>query len=424
MPALRQVQESYWLEDGCALHRHGGVTDVLYPWGASMGAWRLQAGTRVAWTPRFLVANLETRLQRKQFAAPEEEASLRFLLEAWPAAVKDAIRPLPEQHWQVLCQANRYGGFYLDLLRSNPALAMLNTPRNPDAVANLPADLFQRKRRELAGLCGLTPAESTVRILARMPVASVMRTNVMLFHRVLGEVAGPHDWVRHLPVLTGPVLRLLGSGVRRLITYRLALSVAACGERSEAWAMFDRLSELEDLVAQVRATRVRIDSPDQIPELVQRLRLRALELADVARLSGGAAGGAGAQDFPPPPLPETAQIRAIRSAPMLKSEGRAMRHCCGAYVDRVVRGNAYFYHMTWPERATICIQRSGRQWRLEQAKGFANRVLKRHTINLIEMWIVEGTRPHNVEMQPRRLHRPYGQAPGSEPRQASFFDNA
>jgi hypothetical protein len=97
-----------------------------------------------------------------------------------------------------------------------------------------------------------------------------------------------------------------------------------------------------------------------------------------------------AVDFPDPPLPDTADIIAIRTQADLRAEGCQMGHCAGTnegYARRVAGGAGYFYRVLRPERATAFIVRSGVVWRLEEVKGLHNARVQATTRRSISLWL-------------------------------------
>jgi hypothetical protein len=61
-------------------------------------------------------------------------------------------------------------------------------------------------------------------------------------------------------------------------------------------------------------------------------------------------------EFPPPPIPETDLIEAIRSDDALNQEGIDMEHCIASYALKIATGSYYAYRMHCPVRATIGIR--------------------------------------------------------------------
>ena len=94
--------------------------------------------------------------------------------------------------------------------------------------------------------------------------------------------------------------------------------------------------------------------------------------------------------FREPPLPETETIRAIRTKEELTAEGAAMHHCVGGYGWRVLEGDVYFYRMSEPERATICITPRAGWWVLEEVRGVCNQSVRESTLAAIEAWLAAG----------------------------------
>jgi hypothetical protein len=93
--------------------------------------------------------------------------------------------------------------------------------------------------------------------------------------------------------------------------------------------------------------------------------------------------------FPPPPLPDTAQIKAIRNVVDLFREGKTQQHCVVTYAHSIASGESYIYRLLQPQRATLELRRDGNDWVVGQFKLGRNREPGLKARRIVDEWLAQ-----------------------------------
>lgn len=384
---------------------------VMRPWGPGAGAWLfdVETGRWRGCIPDLSIGAMERfcRAARRQAGALEtldEEGravsipaplapsfagrkalATEAFLSSIPVEVRRAVRPFAEGQWELLRLADRCGTPFLDLLASNPALALALALRRrlvvPLARTADVSRLLRKRQREVAGRLGFPRAESAVRTLRRVPAATLSFWRLHHLRLALGreDLAGR---LRFAPRLNASVLRLLcDPAAAPLVTPAFVEEIARLRTETRSAGIARSVLELRDLHVALQRPR---------PPIVGSLRAleRAHERAvlDLGRAPQRAAL-AGLYRFPPPPLPDSDGIEAIRTADALWQEGREMNSCAAGYAPLVASGRVFLYRVTSPERATVSVERSPQGWRVAQLRGPSNRAVSRATARKAAAWV-------------------------------------
>jgi len=352
------------LDSGQLELRLGRRTSVrVEPWSAGLGLWSVQGGrARTSWFS-FLP------LLVPAFERSEDRAVHRFLEEI-PADVAGAVRTYPGfgqlalVHWACRWPPAR------DLLVANPGLLWLLavgvyeygiTQREVE-------DLLGKKQRVILGRI-LRISEATgaqLKLQRKVDFGAAGLGEARLFREALGR-GGMAHLVRHNRVIPIGLFSLLAR-YPALAREPLLERLTAVGEGTSRREVLGGLRHNNPALAREVATmlaELAPDVPQPVPRAVQNggargLKRRADKPADngAGRVQPGRPGVRHHEDsliarFPPPPLPDSESIRAIRSAVELDVESRRMSHCVRDYARDVWRGARYFYRVLQPERATL-----------------------------------------------------------------------
>jgi len=89
--------------------------------------------------------------------------------------------------------------------------------------------------------------------------------------------------------------------------------------------------------------------------------------------------------FPPPPYTGSNHMRPLLNAGMLKREGLRMKNCVAGYAENVTARQAYFYHWSGSQEATVQIDRWGKtaRWCFVEALSVENEELPSTEIKAI-----------------------------------------
>lgn len=100
--------------------------------------------------------------------------------------------------------------------------------------------------------------------------------------------------------------------------------------------------------------------------------------------------------FPPPPWPgESGYATPLSDWRDLIRESLEMGNCTGKepnFLESVTRGRMYFYRIeqAWGmERATLCVERGRKHWRIAQARGRWNANLRRSQLLCLAVWVAD-----------------------------------
>ncbi|HQP88946.1 MAG TPA: PcfJ domain-containing protein [Thermoanaerobaculia bacterium] len=383
---------------------------VTRAWGQGAGAWvrEVEEGGWRGFRPSFSVAAMERacRSARRQAGTLEslDEAGRPVLVEAplpptfagrkalayeaflasIPDVVRRAVRRFGEGHWELIRLADRCGEPFLDLVASNPALALalafrrrLSAPIGPSSAVSR---LLRRRQRDIAGRLGFPATESTAHVLRRVPVPTLSFWRLHHLRAALGNEALA-ERLRFAPRLNASVLRLLcDPAAAPLVTPAFIDEFARRRTEDRGATLARSVLELRELHAALERPRAPVVGSVRALERAHAAAIRELGRAPRRALL------AAARPFPPPPLPESQGLEAIRTPDELWQEGHAMNSCVAAYAPRVSDGSIYFYRVASPGRATISVERSARGWRVAEIRGPSNRLVSRSTRLRLDAW--------------------------------------
>lgn len=92
-------------------------------------------------------------------------------------------------------------------------------------------------------------------------------------------------------------------------------------------------------------------------------------------------------DFPTPPLPGNQMIVPISSWLELALEGLHMRHCVGAYHQRIYAGKFFIYQVLTTPRVTLSLRAQGNDWLIDEARSYANTPPSKEAMLLVHNWL-------------------------------------
>lgn len=93
--------------------------------------------------------------------------------------------------------------------------------------------------------------------------------------------------------------------------------------------------------------------------------------------------------FPEPLLPGSTEIEPVRTLAELFAEGEAMHHCAASYASFCASGERTVYRVLRPQRATLCLQRSGpgESPFIQELRGAANEYVAQATADAVRSWM-------------------------------------
>jgi len=365
---------------------------VLMPWPA-MRAFCTPV-RRADWkvlTPRFAIPPEVDRgvAGRARRAGPQLDLDYQGIEEIRrfcafiPGAIRNAVAPFPERHWQLLTWIARTGLAAEHLLTSNPALAF--------AVA-CGSDLAEREthvryaqkycllpyhpQRAILAAFGFPATELARRVLRKLSPRATTLDRLVLLRRTLSD-QDVAERLAHLPAINEGVLALLEDGTVAQLTPAALRELAVRPDGAADAAR--KLAETIRLWGLVRPTEV-------LPRIgrVERIEVAHREVtADAVKLRAPFQLG-----FPPPPIPGTTTIVPIRTRAMLVEEGRLQHNCAADYEEKIVTGLLALYRVLAPERCTLSLkqERCGRRV-ISELKTKCNGQPSARTVETVKAWI-------------------------------------
>lgn len=339
--------------------------------------------------------------------AGESAVAWREFLGRIPLEILEHVVRFRPPHLHLLRSIARHPSM-LDLVGSTPALAWMLAHAgeflgdgHPPLVPGEMDRLVASRQRLIAARLGLGDTTATIRLLRKLPTASVQVGALRAVRRLLRN-ADRAAFLAHLPKVNVGVLLLLDSDEgERLATDSLCREVA--DQRAEDHEP-DTLMLLQDLGRMAVILRrpldryrsiaaVRHDHAEMVHQMNQRPRapLRQEPVVHrpvpITRVTTG-------DIFPPPPFPglEDGSITPLTSSSALDKEGEAMHHCVAAYGPLVQMGSLYIYRVLRPQRATVELRMDGREWQLGQLKGRDNREVSDGTRQAVVAWLAQARR--------------------------------
>ena len=239
-----------------------------------------------------------------------------------------------------------------DLIPTNPlllwlvswAMAELSTP--PEEVR----EIASWKRRDLAAWCGGVNSKACVRVIEKFDPPS----SLVWVDRLRKAIADP-DAVAlsaHSETpFTGTYLLRAQPELRQLKAFQAELSDATrtLGPQSVADLLRDIRQLAKLLERDVEQGIHDCPNAQALKGLHDRL-LTDLYATDPPKLRELRSHPV---SFGRPPVPGTPDIEPIRNTVELTAEGELMQHCCATHTPWVRDGEAYFYRVLRPERATL-----------------------------------------------------------------------
>ncbi len=339
--------------------------------------------------------------------AGESAVAWREFLGQIPLDVLEQVIRFRPPHLQLLRSVARHPSM-LDLVRSTPALAWVlahaaevlggGRPQLAEGEVNR---LLAGRQRLVAARFGLGETEAAVRLLRKLPMASIQAASIVALIRLIANTQAAR-LLTHLPRVNLGVLLLLDAAESgRLATEALHREVAARREDDAQPETLMLLQDLERMAVILRRpleryrsiAAVRADHAEMVHQMNQRPRApqrpepvlnRPFPLIQIRTRDV----------FPPPPFPglKDGSITPITSASDLDKEGMAMHHCVAAYAPLVQTGSLYIYRVLRPQRATVELHMDGREWQLGQVKGRDNREVSQATRQMVGEWLAEARR--------------------------------
>lgn len=311
--------------------------------------------------------------------------NLRDFYSVVPAEIRTFLLDLDAGQysvWALLYRSNAAR----DLIESNPFLLWLLAHRK--RYMEKPGDwrracrIATKKQREIIGALDYGPAaQSVVRALRKVPTAEF---NYWFSYRLRDALRDEtaRTILGYLPHITDATVRIVNRPELRAVVNTDFLEelgrLSHGSARKRYYALCDTVWYAEACGRPVRKRQVR--SLETGERLFRDVRHMYDEMEAKKRYANII--------FPEPPLPGTAHITPIETAPDLYAEGRAQEHCCAEYARQVAcDGNTYLYRVLEPERCTLAIIFHNRMWTIRECRTAKNGRVGSETRKAIARWL-------------------------------------
>ncbi|MDZ7697720.1 MAG: hypothetical protein U5R49_12635 [Deltaproteobacteria bacterium] len=302
--------------------------------------------------------------------------------------------------WFLIKQCQLYPSF-LDLMRSNPALAYSFAHRKVLGLRTKRLGrkdterLLAGKHRKIASYLGLGNSNAVVHIIKKIPASACIRHRIQGF---LEQLDRKELWkpLLHLETIDEPVLDLYGS-LNNYPSYfiprkefvedlasRFHMPGLISSSEDTIWTdclnpLFRIFYYLEDEKHDFNSLGEMENKYERVIELLNRECLPARD-----------------HKYPAPPVPGSDTIQPVLDRRELYEEGFDQKNCIYSYDGDILAGRRYVYRILKPERATLSISkvRNGwgkrkAQWRIEEIKTRANNQPGLETVAAIRSWFEE-----------------------------------
>ncbi len=300
-----------------------------------------------------------------------------------PASVLETVSKFPDQHFTLLRCISRCPDI-MELLETNPLLGYMvatkklwlpiaATPDGLDTVLRLP-------RRQILERLGFeTPSNAMVRVIGRVPHSACTPAIV---HALRITLRNPETIKRmsFLPRVNAGVAEIAACPLTLSMTSNGFLEHVGNNQEEDRQALTKRhietYAKLRGRYGDRHERRV-FKKPSEFHAACSTycyfLHTEEIQECDLP--------------FPDPPLPDTPEIRAIRTPGDVEEEGNRQRNCVIGFLRVLAAGDAFLYRVLEPERATLLIEKHHGRWRIGELSAAGNVPVTMETEALVKDWL-------------------------------------
>ena len=230
--------------------------------------------------------------------------------------------------------------------------------------------LLPRKRREIVGQCGFPATKATLHALARVPCSQLTGSLLVDLRTVLGDDAR-RQRAAHLPVLSGPALKVLASPHLDRVSPLFLLTLPKGIGDVDINSIVNMLGHTVSLARELGRPDLVFQSHDQLTETHNALMQAARLQLKIRNVKLPKAPDLLTDD-------EKTWVEPLDSLAAMVAEGASMHHCLGTLADQRVRaehGRLVAFALHGQARLTLAIACDDiGMWHIYDLKGFANAV--------------------------------------------------
>jgi len=339
---------------------------------------------------------------------PRAIPAINSFMQYIPKELRICLKPFMWRQMVLLKMVRHDARAMIDLVQSNPALALLFADRVAEKEVPIydAVKLAGRKRRFILEFAGGPCTESAVKILSRIrPDESLTKNddpqsryftqntckelrkvvyNHSLMYRLRHIRKIPIGFLRYLVEKTDLSLWLLkihypgtaiaGQELFETIVslFRIWNDIVAMGNYIGGAAPVSRIMKLHDV--------------RQLKKLHDTWADHVINKTEVSVINT-CKQKYGTTQFPKPPIAGTDAIIPIETIEELFAESRRMHNCAASYAERIMEGKCYLYRVLKPERATLEIKEEDGIFFPVQLKAACNLDVGEGTKEIVEEWV-------------------------------------
>ena len=323
----------------------------------------------------------------------DEEKSINKFIELIPVEIKKQVNLFGNNHWELIKSLIDHEKLLTPIIKTNPALAYLiifigelNSGYSFYNHFNYLGNLVLSKQKEILDKAGYIGSNRLVRIFSKINSKELE----------IKHLIGLRNTLSSSPLIRERVLKLLSHS--RIINKSLLdvlstnppiieiLSNKAAVDLISSPTYNKDLENLYKIFINSRKNRINIHEIEDITQIestLKRLQEKIkLKKEDFNR-------------FPPPPLPGTNNIIALRNVTELRSWSKKQNNCIRNYVSKVKEHKSFFYKVILnDEEATLEIKLSRNQIKMSDLLGTNNRKVSLELKKTVDIWC----KKHNVNV--------------------------
>lgn len=302
-----------------------------------------------------------------------------------PSEIIGAVVKYDKQHWwRVLQLFNRVPGI-MDLHKSTPALvialAYLDKFKSLSKPKRACRSLMKKKQTTILKYIGFPAEPWIIKLLRKIPILDLSPALLKLIQANISD----YKFWQHLSWIAKSeyTWMLLRNGLSTNIIHQLEKKSQKNKQLYNKLAhnLFTYITDCKRMSDKLDSEFI-MDNLSTLKEITKAHDALSQKYLHRQKLYKSV-------EFPAPPIPVTTGISYIDNLENLDDESFTMRHCVASYEDEILSGKYAVYHMTQPERCTIGISTNWKGMKIDQIKGFANGMVSKETMEIIERWFTK-----------------------------------
>jgi hypothetical protein len=331
-----------------------------------------------------------------------EDEGMQKFFELIPAKIKSLCAPFPQRQWSLIssCISNP---MFIDLLKSNPALAMViaNLWVFNNKVKSGYQHRFIKKRlglkqKLLAEIAGFPQTESMVKLLKRIKPQNATICYLLRLQKILSDIKYSK---RVLKLLSH--LKNIDGIIMLIATHPKIMDIVSDGYVNEISKLKRFRFDTQIYFTLLNILRNAEEANIKIPVITSYEKMEKIFAETERRRSFYEVNKIYFNKFPAPPLPDNTYIKALKTPIDLVDWGESQKNCIRTFASSIVRGyNYYFSVVIGKHEATLEILMCSNRIRLGRMLGPCNVDCVPEIREVVNSWFTGYMNEHSVEESP------------------------